>query len=80
MTTQINPAGTDWLLIRAHLNTRIAELHREMESPLAPEMYNQHRGAILLARELIEKVEPTSPPKTTEDNYGMSDPEEEKYT
>jgi hypothetical protein len=75
MTMQVNKAGTDWLLLKSEINSRIAGLHRDMEASLAPEEYHALRGGIAFARRLIEWVEPTTPPVQVEDDYGMSDPE-----
>lgn len=80
MTMQVNKEGADWLLIKAELNSRIADFQQQMLASLPPEEYHRCRGAILLAREMIEWVEPTIPPKTKEDDYGMSDPNSENYT
>lgn len=80
MTTP-NKQGADWALTKGWLNTQIAKMQDEMLSPLTPEEYHRARGGILLARELIEWVEPTTPPKVEgEDDYGISDPDKEKYT
>jgi hypothetical protein len=77
--SNVNKEGADWLLIRSHLNTLIEQLQQEMLSLQPPEQYHAHRGAILFARGLIEWVEPSTPPKTSEDTYGISDPEKENY-
>lgn len=73
--TSVNKDGFDWKLIKSELNTRIADLQSQMLSPLPLEDYHRCRGAILLAKDIIEAVEPTTPPKTVEDNYDISDPE-----
>ena len=72
MTTAVNKSGTDWLVTKGWLTTKIDELHREMEASRTLEDYNYLRGQIALARALIEHVEPTAPPQTTEDDYGMT--------
>lgn len=79
MTMQVNKDGADWLLLKAELNTRIARLQEDMLNPLPYEEYNRCRGGILFAKEIIEWVEPTAPPQTTEENYDISDPDREKY-
>lgn len=68
----INKIGHDWLIMKSWLHTKIENLHRNMEQPLNVEEYNQLRGSILLIREIIELVEPSSPPKEEEDDYGIS--------
>lgn len=65
----VNKAGVDWLNIKKWLLDKVDELHKAMETPLNIEEYNQARGSILMARELIETVEPTTPPTTEEDQY-----------
>lgn len=76
----VNKSGADWLILRSRLFTSIADMHRKMESPLTLEEYHAARGSIALARELIEWVEPSGPPQTTEDDYGISDPNQGNYT
>jgi hypothetical protein len=72
----INKQSVEWQLIKAKLNTIIIAARDAMESTALPmEEYNFLRGQIAVARELIEWVEPTTPPITTEDDYGISDPE-----
>lgn len=71
---KVNKEGTDWLLIKKWLEERIDEFHIVMEFQQPIEMYNQIRGSILLARDLLEWVEPTTPPQTEEDDYGISNP------
>ena len=81
MSIKPNKEGVDWRLIKAELNARIAQLQEEMLNPLTSEEYNRCRGGILLAKELIEWVEPTA--KVTEakdDGYGFSGGEGENYT
>ena len=73
----VNKAGADWGNTKAWLAARIDGLHRQMEDQLSAEEYHQCRGAILLARELIEQVEPTTPPQIEEENYGISNPDGE---
>lgn len=80
MTTKVNKEGVDWLLIRGELKTRIAKYQEDMLAVLPAEEYHRCRGAILLAKELIEWVEPTTPPKTQEEDYDISDPGRENYT
>lgn len=75
--SKVNKKGTDWLLLKGELNTRISNMQEDMLGLLPPEEYHRCRGAILFAREIMEWVEPTTPPVTTEDNYGISDPEQE---
>lgn len=75
MTIGVNKSGTDWGNTKKWLLIQIEKLHRQMEQPLSLEEYNQVRGSILMARELIEAVEPTTPPKTAEDDYGISSPD-----
>lgn len=79
MTTQINKNDTSWLLTKGWLTTRIDALHRQMETGLSVEDYHGARGSILLARELMEHVEPSGPPQTSEDTYDVSDPDEGLY-
>lgn len=79
MTMQVNKEGADWHLLRAEINTRVADLQEDMLRVLSPEEYHRCRGAVLFARGLIEWVEPTTPPKTQEEDYGMSDPSRENY-
>jgi hypothetical protein len=71
----INKAGADWLILKARINTMIAQSRDAMEAGQSVEEYNFLRGHIAMAKELIEWVEPTTPPITTEDTYGISDPE-----
>lgn len=75
-----NKEGADWLVIKAELKNRIASLQEEMLNELSPEQYNSCRGAILMARQIIEWVEPTTPPKTTEDDYGFISEDGRIYT
>lgn len=75
MTSRPNKAGADWALMRGWLKTQIATKQDEMLTPLTPEEYNAARGAILLAKEAIEWVEPSAPPQTEEDDYGISNPD-----
>jgi hypothetical protein len=77
---QVNKEGADWKLVKAELNTRIAQLQDQMLSSLSVEEYHRCRGSILLAKDLIEWVEPTTPGKTSEDDYGISDANRENYT
>jgi hypothetical protein len=79
MTSSVNKAGTDWLLIKSQLNTWIKDTHLVLEGELPLEEYHRLGGEIRLARKLIEWVEPTNPPQTVEDNYGLSDPKEDNY-
>lgn len=79
MSSTPNKLGADWAIMKARLKTTIADNHAAMEHGLSVEEYNKCRGAVLLARELIEWVEPTTPPKTEEDSYGISDPSESNY-
>lgn len=78
--TTINNKGTDWLVMRSHLNTLLADLHRQMEDPLVMEEYHKCRGAIYMIRQIIEWAEPTAPVPTQEDNYDISDPNQGSYT
>lgn len=73
---KVNKAGQDWVLIKAKLRSVIERAHAMMESGLSVEEYNSARGQIAVARELIEFVEPTTPPVTHEDDYGISEPQE----
>lgn len=77
--TTINKVGADWLVMRSRLFTKIADLHKQMEQSLTMEEYHAARGGIALARELIEWVEPSTPVGTTEEDYGMLDPNRENY-
>lgn len=77
MTAQVNKAGTDWLLVKAEMKTRIHSTQEDMLRLLPPEEYHRLRGAVMVMRELIEWVEPTTPPQTEEDDYGISDPSKE---
>lgn len=79
MTSQVNKAGTDWLVLKAQIHTIIQEAHTRMEQPLSIEQYNFWRGQIAMARDLIEWVEPTAPPQTQEEDYGISDPNQGNY-
>lgn len=73
---KINKLSAEWLIIKAELNTLIERARAAMEAGLPVEEYNFFRGQIAVAKEMIEAVEPTRPPVTTEDDYGISDPEE----
>jgi hypothetical protein len=70
----VNKAGQDWLLIKAKLHSVISEAHALMEFGLPVEEYHRAVGRVATARELIEWVEPTTPPVTSEDDYGISTP------
>lgn len=72
--SKVNKAGTDWLILKAEINSRIGRMQEDMLSLLPPEEYHRCRGAILMARELIEWVEPNTPPTTKEEDYDISDP------
>ena len=76
---QVNKEGADWKVLKAKLNTMIDGLQEDMLNLLPPEEYHRCRGGILLAREVIEWVEPTTPPITEEDNYGISDPNKDNF-
>lgn len=71
----VNKAGTDWIIIKSWLRTKIEQLHSDMESGQTLEEYNFLRGQIRLARALLDEVEPGTPPQTIEENYGISTPE-----
>jgi len=73
---QVNKQGQDWLLVKAKLGEIIVAMHDAMERGLSIEEYNLCRGQVATARELIEWVEPSTPPLTEEDSYGISNPEE----
>lgn len=73
---RINKASAEWLIIKAELNTLIDRARAAMEAGVSLEEYHYLRGQIAVAKEIIEGVEPTRPPVTTEDNYGISDPTE----
>jgi hypothetical protein len=75
-----NKEGADWLVIKAELKNRIASLQEEMLNELSVEQYNSCRGAILMARQIIEWVEPTTPPQITEDTYGFIAEDDRIYT
>lgn len=75
----INKLSPDWIVAKQWLQDQIEKSHRNMESPLSPDAYNFERGRIALARDLIEEVEPTSPPQTSEEDYGISTPETGSY-
>ena len=79
MTSVVNKAGTDWLLLRSHLHTLIKAQQALMEQGLSVEEYHRAVGSITMAREVIEWVEPTAPPQTKEEDYGMLDPNSENY-
>ena len=79
MSIGVNKAGSDWLHLRKFLKDEIDKAHQAMETPLSPEEYHEQRGVIRLARQVMEAVEPTAPPQTVEDNYGISDPSSENY-
>lgn len=71
-----NKHSGDWALVKTKLNEMVATAFDAMIGPTVDiAEYNFLRGQIVLAKELIEWVEPTTPPVTTEDNYGISDPE-----
>lgn len=72
---RINKSSPEWLIIKAELNTIVAKAREAMEGELAFHEYNFFRGQIAVAKELMEGVEPTTPPVTTEEDYGISDPE-----
>jgi hypothetical protein len=79
MITRVNKEGADWIVAKRWLREQIEKRQEEMLAILSPEEYHARRGAILMAREMMEWVEPTTPPKTTEDDYGSSDPNSEFY-
>lgn len=79
MSTQVNKLGADWLLIKKWLRDRIEASHHNIENGLTLEEYHAQRGRILMAKELIEMVEPTAPPQTSEDDYGISTGEKDIY-
>lgn len=72
MSIGISKQSAEWLLIKAWLNTKINEAHAAMEFGLTLEEYSAMRGRINLARLLIEEIEPTTPPQTKEEDYGIS--------
>ena len=75
---KVNKAGQDWLLMKHKLKAVIATAHANMEAGLSSDEYHAARGQIAVARDLIEMVEPTTPPVTTEDDYGISDTEQQE--
>lgn len=77
---RINKLSPDWLMAKAWLDDRIEQSRLSMESGLSSDDYNFERGQIALARALIEAVDPTTPPQTLEEDYGISTPEDGKYT
>lgn len=74
----VNKQGQDWVLIRKKLGEAIRDAHAVMEGGVSMEEYHRCRGQIAMARELIEWVDPTTPPITHEDDYGISDPEQQE--
>ncbi len=79
MTQSVNSKGQDWLLMKAHINEVVTNLQEEMLNFLPNEEYHRLRGAIQFGRGLIDWVEPTTPPQTREEDYGISDPNSENY-
>lgn len=71
----VNKAGGDWLLIKAWLRTQIVKAQSDMEGGAEMSEYHFLRGQIRMARALMDEVEPGTPPETTEDDYGISNPE-----
>lgn len=80
MPAAVNKEGVDWLLIKAKLRSDIAAAQEQLLAELTLEQYHAIRGAILAAKELIEWVEPTTPPKIEEETYGISDPSKDNYS
>lgn len=68
----VNKIGADWVAIKAWLNHKIEQARSDMEAGQTMEEYHNLRGQILMAKLLIEEVEPSTPPQTSEDNYGFS--------
>jgi len=75
---KINKEGQDWKLTRAKMKDIVATARSVMESGTSLEEYNFCRGQIAVVRELCEWAEPTTPPVTEEDDYGISNPEEQE--
>lgn len=75
---KINTAGQDWILMRVKLKEIVATARGVMESGTTFEEYNFARGQIAVVRELCEWADPTTPPVTEEDDYGISNPEEQE--
>jgi hypothetical protein len=73
---KVNKESPDWAMIKRWLSEQIDDSHSDMERGLTVEEYNKCRGHIALAKALIEWVEPTTPPLTSEDDYGISAPVE----
>lgn len=71
---KINQHSPEWQIIKAELNTMVGMAREQIEFGVTEIDYNFYRGQIALAKELIERVEPTRPPVTTEEDYGISDP------
>lgn len=66
--------GAEWLIVKNWLFAKIDEAHSTMDGGVTFDHYNSLCGQVALARELIEKVEPTRPPLSQEDDYGISQP------
>lgn len=73
--SKVSKFSPEWAIIRAWLKEKIEAGHNYMDGGVSMEEYHFTRGQIALAKALIEEVEPTTPPVTVEDTYGMSDPE-----
>lgn len=76
---RVNKDGTDWLLIKDKINDITEQCQETMLSLLPPDEYHKYRGMVLGLRALKDWVEPNTPVTTTEDDYGISDPEKDNY-
>ena len=63
----INPGSEAWLLLKSYFNTRIDELHSDLESPAADVAMT--RGRIAEIRDLFRLMEPRAPIPGTSSTY-----------
>jgi hypothetical protein len=73
-----NRQGEDWRLMRIKLSEMVATARGVMESGTTFEEYNFFRGQIMAIRQICEWADPTTPPVTVDDDYGISDPDAEE--
>ena len=71
MTQAVNPHSADWALLKRWNTERIAEWRIELEGlNCAPDRANQLRGMIYALTAQQAHIEPPTPVKFKEPNYG----------
>jgi len=69
MVVAVNKAGQDWLTIRKWLGEKMAEHLEAILMSNDEATAHQHRGRVLILRELVDWVEPEPLPETTDADY-----------